>query len=126
MGYSTASSPQRAPQEGSRAVRMAVEREVITSGGWQDDAVDRVLATHADQITTDNGKTKGVKEAVEAYRAETPEAFVTLSRVATNTKLPEHQRYAVSYREILKVRAKRQALERAQSAGMRGTRKAAS
>jgi hypothetical protein len=124
MSYSQASSPQRTAQEGSRAVRMAVEREVITSGGWQDDAVDRVIEAHSDQIKNDNGKTQGVKEAVAAYKTANPDAFVALSRVATNPKLPETQRYAVSYREILKARHSKHALQRAQDLGIRAAQKA--
>jgi hypothetical protein len=126
MAYDQASSPQRTAQEGSRAIRLAVEREAITSGGWEDDVVDRVMAAHSDKITTNDGKVQGVKDAVAAYRAEKPDAFVTLSRVATNEKLPEHQRYAVSYREVLKARQRKQGLARAQSRGIRGTQRAAS
>jgi hypothetical protein len=53
-------------------------------------------------------------------------AAFSISQVATNAKLPEHQRYAVSYREILKARQRKQGLAPAQSRGMRTTREAAS
>jgi hypothetical protein len=84
------------------------------------------MDAHSDRISTTNGKIQGVKDAVEAYRAATPDAFVKLSRVATNPKLPEHQRYGTSYREVLKARARRQSLTRVQSRGMAIVKKPAS
>lgn len=84
-----------------------MEREAITSGAWEDDVVDRVLAHSSDQITVGN-----VKDAVASYKAATPAAFVTLSATATNPNLPAHERFAFSYREVMKARQRKESLAR--------------
>jgi|SRR5579862_2897307 len=115
---SSIGSPQRKPEEGSRAVRIAVEQESIMAGAWEADVVDRVIANDPQAIKTENGKIAGVKNAVEAYRQANPDGFIKLSSVATNEKLPATQRFGAAYREILKARSKRTGLARAQAAGI--------
>ncbi len=112
--------------DAGRSIRLELERELISAGAWQENAVDRVLEQHGASITTEHGKVSGVKDAILAYRDKNPEGFCKLGPLASNEKLPPMQRFANAYRDCVKFRDKQRALTAAQSRGMLRVRKEAS
>jgi len=99
---------------GGRLIRTEIERQAILAGAWEPDIVERLSADHGDSISVDaGGKVSGVEAALASHREKNPSAFMALSRVATNERLPAMQRFAESYKEICKHRDRNNSLARA-------------
>jgi hypothetical protein len=100
----------------AQVLRSVVEKSLILAGAWEQDAVDRVLTNYSESIAVDeDGNVTNVESAIKAYRRENPDAFIELGRVAQNPRLPEMQRFAAAYKDILKARQRRISLERYQA-----------
>ncbi|HEY2473692.1 MAG TPA: hypothetical protein VGI19_02720 [Candidatus Cybelea sp.] len=98
---------------GAQKIRTELERNLILAGGFEKDAVDRVMADHGESLSVDGDKVSGVEVAVDSYRRKNPDGFTKLGRLASNEKLPKMQRYVEAYKDVLKARERGTSVRRA-------------
>jgi hypothetical protein len=89
----------------AQPLRTEIFNHVTLAGGWEADAVDRIMRDHSDSINVDDdGKITGVEAAVAAFRQSNPDGFIKLEGQATSEKATASKRLYESYKQIMKVR----------------------
>jgi hypothetical protein len=89
----------------AQPLRTEIANNVFLNGGWEADAVDRILRDHSDEINVDDdGKITGVEAAVAAFRKSNPDGFIKLEGQAKSETATPSKRLMESYKQIMKVR----------------------
>ena len=92
----------------AQPLRNEIEKNVFLAGGWEADAVDRILRDHSDSIDLgDDGTITGVEAAVAAFRQSNPDGFIKLEGQAKSETATMSKRLYESYKQILKVRERK-------------------
>ncbi len=91
----------------AQPLRNKITEALILGGGWED-ATERIMKDHGDQLNIDDdGNISGVDAAIASYRKANPDGFIELSPRAKNDKLPAMKRFCEAQREILKARERK-------------------
>ena len=89
----------------AQPLRNEIEKTVFLAGGWEADAVDRIMRDHSDEINVDDdGTITGVEAAVAAFRQSNPDGFIKLEKQAISETATASKRLYESYKQIMKFR----------------------
>jgi hypothetical protein len=96
----------------AQPLRNEIEKNVFLAGGWEADAVDRIMSDFSDEINVaDDGTISGVQAAVERFRQSNPDGFIKLEGQAKSENATASKRLYESYKQIMKVRDRKGKLE---------------
>jgi hypothetical protein len=95
----------------AQPLQTEISNALILAGGWEPDAVDRIMRDHSDSINVDDdGKITGVEAAVAAFRQSNPDGFCKLEKQAISETAPMSKRLYESYKQIMKMRDRKKSL----------------